>query len=424
MPSKPDAEHDPEHNQGRLLLLIPKTSYRAQDFLAAAEQLGADVAVGSNHRSTLEKLTDGKTVKFNFKTVERGVEEIIAYNDKHPLKAVLSVDEETTVLAAEACKALGLPHNPPDAIRATVDKFKFRQAIIEAGLPSPEVTRLTIYDDPIVPARKVDYPVVLKPAALSASRGVIRADYEGEFIAAFERIVKILHRADLVFTGEGKDQILVETFVPGMEVALEGLLQDGDLTRLALFDKPDPLNGPFFEETLYITPSRLPEKTQNLITETTANALSVLGLTDGPVHAELRVNSLGVYVIEVGARTIGGLCARTLQFGTGMSLEEIVLRHTLGLSLPSTEREVTASGVMMIPIPEAGVLKSVSGEEDARTVPGIEDVTISISIGKELIPLPEGNKYLGFIFAKAETPESVEAALREAHRRLLFEITT
>ena len=215
----------------------------------------------------------------------------------------------------------------------------------------------------------------------------------------------------------------METFVPGMEVALEGLLQDSKLTRLALFDKPDPLNGPFFEETLYITPSRLPEKTQDLITETTAKALSVLGLTDGPIHAELRVNSLGVYVIEVGARTIGGLCARTLQFGTGMSLEEIVLRHTLGLTLPSTEREVTASGVMMIPIPEAGVLKSVSGEEEARTVPGIEDVTISIPIGKQLIPLPEGNKYLGFIFAKAETPESVEAALREAHRRLVFEIS-
>ena len=412
-----------KHDNGRLLLLIPKTSYRAQDFLAAAEQLGADVAVGSNHRSTLENLSQGKTVKFNFKTVERGVDEIIAYDKKYPLRAILSVDEETTILATEASKALGLPHNPPDAIRATVDKYKFRQAIIGAGLPSPEVTRLTIYDDPIAPARKADYPVVLKPAALSASRGVIRADYEAEFIAAFVRIVKILHQADLVFTGEGKDQILVETFVPGMEVALEGLLQDSKLTRLALFDKPDPLNGPFFEETLYITPSRLPEKTQDLITETTAKALSVLGLTDGPIHAELRVNSLGVYVIEVGARTIGGLCARTLQFGTGMSLEEIVLRHTLGLTLPSTEREVTASGVMMIPIPEAGVLKSVSGEEEARTVPGIEDVTISIPIGKQLIPLPEGNKYLGFIFAKAETPESVEAALREAHRRLVFEIS-
>jgi biotin carboxylase len=413
-----------KHDNGRLLLLIPKTSYRAQDFLAAAEQLGADVAVGSNHRSTLENLSQGKTVKFNFKTTECGVEEIIAYDKKYPLKAILSVDEETTILATEASKALGLPHNSPDAIRATVDKYIFRKAIIKAGLPSPEVTRLTIYDDPITPARKADYPVVLKPAALSASRGVIRADYEGEFIAAFERIVKILHQADLSFTGEGKDQILVETFVPGMEVALEGLLQDGELTRLALFDKPDPLNGPFFEETLYITPSRLPEKTQDLITETTAKALSVLGLTDGPVHAELRVNSLGVYVIEVGARTIGGLCARTLQFGTGMSLEEIVLRHALGLALPSTEREITASGVMMIPIPEAGVLKSVSGEEDARTVPGIEDVTISIPIGQTLIPLPEGNKYLGFIFAKAETPESVEAALREAHRRLAFKIST
>jgi biotin carboxylase len=419
MPSERGAPPD----KGRLLLLIPKTSYRAQDFLAAAAELNADVAVGSNHRSTLEKLTDGKTVKFNFKTVSYGVDEIIAYNEKYPLKAVLSVDEETTILAAEACKALGLSHNPPDAIRATVDKYKFRQAIIEAGLPSPDVTRLTIYDDPVIPARKAHYPVVLKPAALSASRGVIRADYEAEFIAAFERIVKILHQADLAFTGEGKEQILVETFVPGMEVALEGLLQDGSLIPLAIFDKPDPLNGPFFEESLYITPSRLPKQTQDLIITTTAQALSALGLKDGPVHAELRINSLGAYVIEVGARTIGGLCARSLQFGTGMSLEEIVLRHILGLELPSTQREGHASGVMMIPIPEAGELKAVTGEKDALIVPGIEDVTISIPIGQRLIQLPEGNKYLGFIFAKAETPESVEAALREAHRRLAFEIS-
>jgi biotin carboxylase len=419
MPSEDGTPPD----EGRLLLLIPKTSYRAQDFLAAAAKLKADVAVGSNHRSTLEKLTDGKTVKFNFKTVSRGVDEIIAYNEKYPLKAVLSVDEDTTVLAAEASKALGLPHNPPDAIRATVDKFKFRQAIIKAGLPSPDVTRLTIYDDPVNPARNADYPVVLKPAALSASRGVIRADYEAEFIAAFERIVKILHQADLVFTGEGKDQILVETFVPGMEVALEGLLQNGDLVPLAIFDKPDPLNGPFFEESLYVTPSRLPKQTQDLIIDTTARALFALGLKDGPVHAELRINSLGAYVIEVGARTIGGLCARSLQFGTGMSLEEIVLRHTLRRELPSTEREGHASGVMMIPIPEAGELKAVAGEKDALAVPGIEDVTISIPVGQKLIPLPEGNKYLGFIFAKAETPESVEAALREAHRRLAFEIS-
>ena len=419
MPSERGAPPD----EGRLLLLIPKTSYRAQDFLAAAAELNADVAVGSNHRSTLEKLTDGKTVKFNFKTVSRGVDEIIAYNEKYPLKAVLSVDEETTILAAEACKALGLSHNPPDAIRATVDKYKFRQAIIKAGLPSPDVTRLTIYDDPVIPARKAHYPVVLKPAALSASRGVIRADYEAEFITAFERIVKILHQADLAFTGEGKDQILVETFVPGMEVALEGLLQNGSLIPLAIFDKPDPLNGPFFEESLYITPSRLPKQTQDLIITTTAQALSALGLKDGPVHAELRINSLGAYVIEVGARTIGGLCARSLQFGTGMSLEEIVLRHTLGLELPSTQREGHASGVMMIPIPEAGELKAVTGEKDALIVPGIEDVTISIPIGQRLIQLPEGNKYLGFIFAKAETPESVEAALREAHRRLAFEIS-
>jgi biotin carboxylase len=266
------------------------------------------------------------------------------------------------------------------------------------------------------------YPCVLKPLALSASRGVIRANGEAEFVEAFIRIGKILERDDVAVSGDAARFILVEEYLPGDEVALEGLLIGGKLHTLALFDKPDPLDGPFFEETIYVTPSVLPDDLQRRIASTAASACAALGLTEGPIHAELRLNDRGVFVLEVAARSIGGLCSRTLRFGTGMSLEEIILRHALGWPIDSLARERQPAGVMMIPIPRGGKLVAVHGRDAALGVPGVEDVSITAHIGQELVPLPEGAQYLGFIFARAGTPEATAKALREAHARLTFEI--
>ena len=214
----------------------------------------------------------------------------------------------------------------------------------------------------------------------------------------------------------------MERFIPGVEVALEGLLNHGELNTLALFDKPDPLDGPFFEETIYVTPSRLPAETQRAIQVCAARAATALGLRDGPVHAELRLDAEGPLMLEIAARSIGGLCSRTLRFGTGLTLEEIILRHALGLPIESLEREGRAAGVMMIPIPRAGTLEGVEGLDEARAVPLIEDLTISAHTGEELVPLPEGHRYLGFIFSRADTPAQAEAALRQAHACLSFVI--
>jgi biotin carboxylase len=263
---------------------------------------------------------------------------------------------------------------------------------------------------------------VLKPLVLSASRGVIRADTETEFAAAFRRVAAILAAPDVAALGAGTDRVLVEGFVPGAEVALEGLLRDGALDTLALFDKPDPLDGPFFEETIYVTPSRLPEAVQAAIRDATARAARALGLRDGPVHAELRLNAEGPWLIEIAARSIGGLCSRTLRFGTGMALEEIILRQALDLPMARPERERAAAGVMMIPIPRGGVLEAVDGLEAARATTGIADVTIAAHRGQEIVPLPEGSRYLGFIFSRAATPAEAEARLRCAHARLRFDI--
>jgi biotin carboxylase len=333
------------------------------------------------------------------------------------------VDDQTATTAAAIAERLGLRTSPVAAVAAARNKHEMRQCLAAAGLPVPRFRRIALKDDPFLAARGVGFPCVLKPLALSASRGVIRANNVDQFIAAFRRIGALLRRDDVSVTGDAADYLLAEEYLPGVEVALEGVLTGGRLHTLALFDKPDPLEGPFFEETIYVTPSRLPAAIQHAVADATARAAAALGLEEGPVHAELRVNEHGTWVIELAARSIGGLCSRTLRFGTGMTLEELILRHALGWPIASYDRERQAAGVMMIPIPRAGRLHAVGGVAEAAAVPSVEEVAITAHAGQDLIPLPEGWQYLGFIFARADTPDEVEKALRAAHAHLRFDIT-
>jgi biotin carboxylase len=326
-------------------------------------------------------------------------------------------------VAAVASARLGLPHNPPDAARAARRKDELRRILRAARVPTPAHEVFTLDDDSARVASGRRYPVVLKPTFLAASRGVIRADNPEQFVAAFRRIAALLERPDVnEKAGDAARLVLVEEFIPGVEVAVEGLLTRGHLKVLAIFDKPDPLDGPYFEETLYVTPSRLEAPVQDAIATTTAETARALGLREGPIHAELRVNDRGPWLIEMAARSIGGLCSRVLRFATGLSLEEVILMHALGREVEDLQREPRPAGVMMIPIPRAGILRGVSGMREARSVPGVDDITISATIGRPLVPLPEGSSYLGFIFARGDSPAAVEAALREAHRLLRFDI--
>ena len=404
----------------RALLLVPTTSYRIGDFLLAGERIGVRVAVGSDKRQVLEKFSEGRTVTLDFKNLSRGVSQIVAYSRDYPVAAIVGVDEETTLLAAMASQAVGLRHNTPESVKTTGNKHRFRACLANSGLLAPRFTLFSVGDDPNRAGQDSFYPAVLKPLELAASRGVIRADNPTQFVAAFRRITAILKQADI--RAEALRHILVEEYVPGNEVALEGLLNEGHLTVLALFDKPNALEGPYFEETVYVTPSRLPPNTQDAISATVTQAVATLGLRHGPIHAEMRVNGKGIWLIEVAARSIGGYCSRALRFGPDGRLEDLILRHALGLPVPAVELERPATGVMMIPIPTAGVLRRVSGIEAARALADVDDVTISIPIGDTLVPLPEGSRYLGFVFASGDTPESVEAALREAHGRIEFTI--
>ena len=407
----------------RILILLPTHSYKAEDFMRAARALELEVVIGTDRKQALDAAAPGGVLALDFARPDRAVETIRTRTASSGFDAVIGVDDETTVLAAMTAEVLGLRGNPVEAVRTIGDKHAMRTALADGGLRTPSFRRIAVDTDPVAAAIHVDYPCVLKPLFLSASRGVIRADDPDEFVAAFRRIAAILNLPDVARRAGDRAHLIVEGYVPGVEVAVEGLLADGTLRVLALFDKPDPLQGPVFEETLYVTPSRLPLATRRAVEQETATGCRALGLREGPVHAELRLNEGVPWLLEVALRSIGGLCSRTLRFGAGLSLEELILRHLLGRETPVPDRESAASGVMMIPIPRAGRLSGVSGLDAARAVPGIEEITISRHAGAELVPLPEGHRYLGFIFARDDTPEAVESALRESHGLLEFAIS-
>ena len=403
----------------RILLLIPSATYRADAFLAAAERLGAEIVVGSNRAPALASTN---VLHVDYEDSEAGPQQIAAFAHDHPLNAILAVDDQGVALASRAARWLDLPHNPIDAVLATRNKLNLRRRLAAAALASPEYLAAGIHDDPAVLAERAPYPCVLKPLALSGSRGVIRADNPPAFVAMFERLRALLADPEIAAEcGDAAAGVLIERFIPGTEVALEGLLERGDLQPLALFDKPDPLNGPYFEETIYVTPSRLPQKEQKAIIATAAQAARAIGLHSGPVHIELRINGDGIWPIDIAARTIGGHCARALTFADDTSLEDLVLRQALD-EAPKVERDPLASGVMMIPVPEEGILRAIHGVDEARAVPLITEVLITVTAGRRLVPLPEGGEYPGFIFARGKTPGAVEAALRQAHAALTFEL--
>lgn len=407
----------------RVLLLLPTNTYRAGDFLAAAERLGVDAVVGSERRQALQDIAPGRTLTLTLHRPETAVRQILEFAARRSLSAVIPTDEATAVVSALASERLGLLHNPPAAARAAGRKDLLRAMLASAGVRSPRAIVESRSADPVAAARRARYPCVLKPTFLSGSRGVIRADDTDGFVAAFTRIASLLSRHELVEAGgEAAKSVLVEEFVPGTEVALEGLLVKGRLMVLALFDKPDPLDGPYFEETIYVTPSRHEVGEQAAIVAVTAAAAAAIGLREGPIHAELRVNQKGPWVIDLAARSIGGLCARALRFGAGMSLEEVILLHATGRGVGRCERQPGATGVMMLPVTRAGTLAAIEGLQAARDVAGVGEVTITATRGSHLVPLPDESVYLGFIFAKGETPAQVEEALRLAHGHLRFRI--
>ncbi len=401
-----------------VLLLTTPSSYRLPAFLAAAERLGIPAIVAEDTPKPLSRKT-ALHLGVDFTDAAGALATCLDLAATQPLVAIIAVDDSGSALAAQISASLGMPHNDPASIDAARDKYVMRSAFARAGVPSPNFRRSTTDADLSTLAQHINYPCVVKPLRLNGSRGVIRADDPAQFVAAVQRLTRLLERVEGTRTPK---PFLVEDFIPGVEVALEGLIDQGRLQVLALFDKPDPLDGPFFEETIYVTPSRLPPETQAAISAVAAQAAAAVGLQRGPLHAELRINEHGPWMVELAGRSIGGLCSRTLQFGTDASLEELILRQACGMPIAALGRAGSAGGVMMIPIPRPGILRGIDGIEAAASVPGIESVEITAPTGYELVLLPEGDAYLGFIFARGADPALVEAALRRAHAALRFTI--
>jgi biotin carboxylase len=415
----------------RVLLLAATTGYQTRLFGEAADQLGIELVLATDRCDQLEDPWQDGAIPIRFHDEERSVAAILSAARLNPIAGLLAVGDRPTVIAAMTAEALGLRGHPPAAAAVARNKRYTRERLRDAGLPVPWFLATSISADPGTIARAVSYPCVIKPLALSGSRGVIRADDRQSFVEAFVRLQELLGGPDIRRERDAAhDAILVEGFIEGREFALEGLLDDGALHVLALFDKPDPLNGPFFEETLYVTPSGAAEFVQKQVVDAVALASAAIGLQHGPIHAECRVNpsSGEVFVLEVAARPIGGLCARALRFErlTGptspISLEELVLRHAIGESPDGWRREASSSGVMMVPIPRRGIYRGVAGVDRALEVSGVDDVRITAKPDQVLVPLPEGASYLGFIFAHGDRPADVELALRKAHVRLEFAI--
>jgi biotin carboxylase len=397
----------------RLALILPSSTYRAHDFVAAARAVDAEMVIATEEE---QLLTDAaRLVMIDLSRPEWSAHQIA---EKGPFDAIIPVDDAGVMIAAIAAAELGLPHSSPQAVAATRDKAAMRRLFASAGVPQPAFRVVTTADNIAAAAGELGFPVVIKPVSLSASQGVIRVDHPGAVDEVAQRV-----RLIAAASGRADATLLLEEFVPGPEVALEALVADGKLIPLAILDKPDPLDGPYFEETMFITPSRHPTTVQGEIAAAAAAAVAALGLAEGPVHAEVRLGPAGVRILEVAARPIGGLCSRALEFGMlGSSLETVLVRHALRLPQGGLDPAAPASGVMMIPIPGEGRLGAIGGLEAARRVDGVTGVDITVPPGEQLRPLPEGNRYLGFIFARGLTPAAAEESLRRAHQELTIEV--
>jgi predicted ATP-grasp superfamily ATP-dependent carboligase len=410
-----------------VLLFASKLGYQTRSFEEAARKLGVRLQYVTDRCHQLDDPWNDDAMAAHFDEPESAAGVVItAVRSRENIDAILAVGDAPAVAAAYAARGLGVPGNHPASVEACHNKLRTREVFQQAGLPVPKFRAATLNPIPEPALLGISFPCVLKPLSLSASQGVIRANNRDEFLAAGQRIRRLLESAEI----RGKNaasanEILIEEYIPGREVAVEGLLIEGNLRVLAIFDKPDPLEGPYFEETIYVTPSRLPEPTQDAITQCALDATRALGLAHGPIHAEFRINEAGVWPLEVAARPIGGLCGRALCFTSpevreSFSLEELVMRHALQLRGMGAERELAASAVMMIPVSESGIYEGAEGESDARKTAGIWDLQITARVGDYIAAWPEGSGYLGFLFARAERAEDAEAALRTAHAKLQF----
>ena len=416
------AKRKKKEDSPRVLILLAKTTYRANAFVEASRKLGLEISVGSNHQQSLSGLVPGSSLLLKPNNVEVSVEDIVRFHSSFPLDAIVAAEDAFCILASAAAETIGLVHHSLEGVSAVRNKRTMREKLAGEEGRAIWFDAFDLSEDVKSIVGKVPFPCVVKPVSLSGSRGVMRCNNQEEFVAAWDRLGKLLmgdpgNKSD-VFSGE----ILVEDYLDGKEIAVEGIMVQGSLHLIGIMDKPDWMDGPFFEETILITPSRLPTKVLRDLVSRTEQIATILGLMDGPIHAKFRIKKEEISLLEIAPRSIGGYCSRIFKFYPESTLEELILRHSLGMKINHFEKENKSEGVFMLPVPKAGILKNVGRIEEALKIDGIEDIEMTIPVGRKVVPLPEGNQYLGFIFAKGKDPSSVESSLREAFSILELEI--
>ena len=419
---------NPLESRPRILLFTAKLGYQTRAFDEAAKKLGVELVFVTDRCHQLDDPWHDRAVAVRFEVAEEAAFSVMRAQSGRRVDGVLALGDRPTMAAAFVARGVGITHNHPASVEACRSKLRMREVFRSAGMPTPWFRTVPLQAIPEPALMDITYPCVLKPISLSASQGVVRANNREEFLAGARRLKRLLESAEIQATREPNlDRMIVEEYLPGREVAVEGLLTGGELRVLAIFDKPDALEGPYFEETIYVTPSRFSQAEQVLIEKSFSEATRALGLSHGPVHGEFRLNERGVWPIEVAARPIGGLCARALRFQIEgerdpIGLEELLLRHALGLPGRDAPREPAASGVLMIPVPSSGILEKVEGAEEAQGGAGITELEITARLHDYIAAWPEGSSYLGFLFARGKDPAEVEDALRKGHAKLNFKL--
>ena len=379
----------------KLLLVIPENSYKSNDFVTSAEKLDLDFLVITDSQQVSGQFSDTVIIHSFDKELENDVREKL-----QDVTHILPVDHSALKFSAYLVDLLNAKGNNTKSINTAMNKFESRNifnSISEIKIQNAIVNKIEDIEIFI----NENGTSVLKPIYGTASKSVIKVESFQENKAEVEKLMQDCSDQDLI----------IEEFVDGSEYALEGNLINSELNKIVIFDKPINYKEPYFEESIYIAPTEIPDKTQKEIVNLIGKACKKLGLENGPVHVEFKIHNKEIFIIEINPRMIGGLCSRCLSFGLfKTSLEEIALHAFLNNELKSIDLLSNFVGVLMIPTPISGKFISINKNE-LESIPNVSGVEITVSENSNLLEPPFGDKYLGFVFSQGDSKEKVMESL-------------
>ena len=382
----------------KLLLVIPENSYKSNDFVVAAEKLGIDFLIITDSEQVSSKFSD--TVIINKFDAELNKNNLKKLKD---VTHVLPVDHSALKFSGYLVDLLEVKGNKLESINLSMNKYESRK-IFNSLLDIKVNNEIIKNIDDVNTFINKNGTSVLKPIYGTASKSVLKINNVEKNKEQIEKLMQDCFDQDLV----------IEEYIDGKEYALEGTIINSELKKIVIFDKPVEYKHPYFEESIYITPSELSSEAEKRVVSIVDKACKKIGLEDGPVHVEFKINENQIFIIEINPRMIGGLCSRCLSFGLfKVSLEEIILHAFMNNELKNIELLNNYVGVLMIPTPKSGKFISINKEE-LEKIPNISNVEITVPEGSDLLEPPYGDKYLGFAFSQGIDKKTVNESLLTA----------